>query len=186
MVTIFAQTLLLFFLSWIRHWTWDRWTDIVLRGYILVHYNQNTHRLPWEPQIPNDFTLRPLYLERKIPWYRLCRRLWWAREPIWMCWLRNDPSFTLVLKSSWNFEEFICASSSSVVLFLWVASCCVCITIGGRGLLGDMYWMFVFDYLMMARVGRNMLWGKEVNVSINIIAAIAGICLIDLCYIFVA
>jgi hypothetical protein len=30
-----------------------------------------------------------------------------------------------------------------------------------------------------------MLWGKEVNVSINIIVATAGICLIDLCYIFV-
>jgi hypothetical protein len=38
---------------------------------------------------------------------------------------------------------------------------------------------------MMARGGRNMLWDKEVNVSINIIVAIAGICLIDLCYIFV-
>jgi hypothetical protein len=30
-----------------------------------------------------------------------------------------------------------------------------------------------------------MLWDKKVNVSINIIVAIAGICLIDLCYIFV-
>jgi hypothetical protein len=42
--------------------------------------------------------------------------------------------------------------------------------------------MFVCDHLMMARGSRNMLWGKEVNVSINIIVAIAGICLTDLCY----
>jgi hypothetical protein len=48
-----------------------------------------------------------------------------------------------------------------------------------------MYWMFVCDSPDDGPWVRNMLWGKEVNVSINIIVAIAGVCLIDLCYIFV-
>jgi hypothetical protein len=38
-----------------------------------------------------------------------------------------------------------------------------------------MYWMFCMWSPDDGPWGRNMSWGKEVNVSINIIVAIAGI-----------